>query len=74
MLASGSTVEEIAMRLGHTSTFFTRAYLHFDLSSVRELQKKLNEYVQSTIFQDHKIGEYIDWKKREEILSWLDSL
>jgi hypothetical protein len=45
-----------------------------DLKTKRQAQKKFIEYSQSTIKDDPKIDDLIDWKNKKETLAWLDSL
>ena len=49
-------------------------YLHMDLKTKREVQKKFIEYSQSTLQHDPKIDDLIDWEHKKETLAWLDSL
>lgn len=74
MLCSGFSVSDIRNRLGHENIQSTMAYLHLDLSRKREIQKRFLQYTQSSLFQDQKIDELIDWENKQETLKWLDSL
>ncbi len=74
MLISGDSVSDIRNRLGHDNIQSTMVYLHMDLSSRKEVQKKFIEYTQSILKHDSKIEELIDWENDEEIMNWLDSL
>jgi len=49
-------------------------YLHLDLSRRKHIQKIFLKYTQSTLMQDPKIEELIDWEHKQETLAWLDSL
>jgi len=74
MLSAGFSVADIRNRLGHQDIQSTMVYLHLDLSRRREIQKKFIQYTQSTLTEDPKIEELVDWEHRQETLSWLDSL
>jgi integrase/recombinase XerD len=74
MLLEGRSVTEIKNRLGHENVESTMVYLHMELSRKRQIQKKFIQYTQSLLPQDSKIEEWIDWKNKEKILTWLDSL
>lgn len=74
MLCSGFSVADIRNRLGHEDIQSTMAYLHLDLSRKREIQKRFIQYTQSSLTQDPKIDELIDWEHQQETLKWLDSL
>ena len=49
-------------------------YLHMDLKTKRQVQKKFIKYTQSTLKHDPKIDDLIDWQHKKETLAWLDSL
>lgn len=74
MLYEGSDISEIRNRLGHENIQSTMTYLHMNLSYKREVQKKFIKYTQSTLTDDLKIEELMDWENEEETLVWLDSL
>lgn len=74
MLYEGAEVSEIRNRLGHENIQSTMIYLHMNLSYKREVQKKFITYTQSTLTDDPKIEEMMDWEHEEETLAWLDSL
>lgn len=74
MLYEGKDPSEIRNRLGHENIQSTMIYLHMDLSYKREVQKKFIEYTQSTLVDDPKIKELMDWENEENTLAWLDSL
>ena len=74
MLSLGDGITDIKNRLGHENIRSTLIYLSMDLTRKREVQHKFIEYTQSTISQDTKIEELIDWENKENILAWLDSL
>jgi len=74
MLCEGSDLSEIRNRLGHENIQSTMTYLHMNLSHKRDVQKKLIQYTQSTITDDTKIEQLMDWENEEETLAWLDSL
>jgi hypothetical protein len=38
------------------------------------VQRKFIKYTQSTLSDDPKIEELMDWENEEETLAWLDSL
>ncbi len=74
MICRGFSITDIKNRLGHENIQSTMAYLHLDLSRRRQIQKSFIKYIESTLPQDHKIEELIDWEHKQETLSWLDSL
>lgn len=74
MLSAGFSVADIRNRLGHEDIQSTMVYLHLDLSRKREIQRKFIQYTQSTLTEDPKIDELVDWEHRQETLRWLDSL
>jgi len=74
MLCEGCDLSEIRNRLGHENIQSTMTYLHMNLSHKRDVQKKLIQYTQSTITDDTKIEQLMDWENEEETLAWLDSL
>jgi len=74
MLASGKSVSDVKNHLGHENSESTMIYLHMDLKTKRQAQKKFIEYSQSTIKHDPKIDDLIDWENKKETLAWLDSL
>ena len=74
MLSCGHSITDIKNRLGHENINSTMVYLHMDLTHKRSVQKKFLQYAQSTLKQDPKIDELIDWDHKEDILAWLDSL
>lgn len=74
MLASGKTLSDVKNHLGHEQIESTAIYLHLDLKTKRQVQKKFIQYSQSTLKNDPKIDELIDWEHKKETLAWLDSL
>ena len=74
MLLSGKSLTDIKNRLGHEDIQSTTIYTHMDLTRKKAVQKRLIEYMRSTISEDSKINELIDWKNKKDILEWLDSL
>jgi len=74
MLSCGHSITDIKNRLGHENINSTMVYLHMDLTHKRSVQKKFLQYAQSTLKQDPKLDELIDWDHKEDILAWLDSL
>ena len=74
MLYEGKDPSEIRNRLGHENIQSTMIYLHMDLFYKREVQKKFIKYTQSTLVDDPKIKELMDWENKEDTLVWLDSL
>ncbi len=74
MLLSGCAVSEIRNHLGHEDLESTMVYLHLDLARKQQIQKQLITYTQSMIKYDPKLDELTDWKNKEDILTWLDSL
>jgi site-specific recombinase XerD len=74
MLGCGHSITDIKNRLGHENINSTMVYLHMDLTHKRSVQKKFLQYAQSTLKQDPKLDELIDWVHKEDILAWLDSL
>ena len=74
MLYEGSDLSKIRNRLGHENIQSTMVYLHMNLSYKREVQKRFIEYTQSTLTDEPKIKELMDWENEEETLAWLDSL
>ena len=74
MLASGAALTDIKNRLGHENIKSTMVYLQMELRHKRDVQKRFLEYTQSVLMQDPKIDELINWEKKDEISTWLDSL
>jgi len=74
MLYEGKDPSEIRNRLGHENIQSTMIYLHMDLFYKRDVQRKFIEYTQSTLVDDPKIKELMDWENKEDTLAWLDSL
>jgi site-specific recombinase XerD len=74
MLSCGDSLSDIRNHLGHENIQSTMVYLHMDLNRKRAVQKKFIEYIQSSLSDDLKIEELIDWEHKEDILTWLDSL
>ncbi|MGB2930514.1 MAG: tyrosine-type recombinase/integrase [Desulfobacterales bacterium] len=74
MLACGEPISTIKNHLGHENIQSTMVYLQLDLTRKKEVQRKFIEYAQSNLSQDPKIDELIDWKNKQDILEWLDSL
>jgi len=74
MLNLGHAITDIKNRLGHENIQSTMIYLNMDLSRKREVQRRFIEYTQSTIAEDTKIEELIDWENKESVLAWLDNL
>ncbi len=74
MLVSGKSVSDVKNHLGHENSESTMIYLHMDLKTKRQVQKKFIEYSQSTLKHDPKIDDLIDWEHKKETLAWLDSL
>ena len=74
MLYEGKDPSEIRNRLGHENIQSTMIYLHMDLFYKREVQRKFIKYTQSTLVDDPKIKELMDWENQEDTLAWLDSL
>jgi len=74
MLASGKALSDVKNHLGHENVESTMVYLHMDLKTKRDVQKKFIQSTQSTLNHDPKIDELIDWEHKKETLAWLDSL
>jgi site-specific recombinase XerD len=74
LLLSGKSLTDIKNRLGHDSIQSTTVYTHMDLTRKQAVQKKFIEYMESNLFEDPKISEWIDWENKKDILEWLDSL
>ena len=74
MLASGKAVSDVKNHLGHENSESTMIYLHMDLKTKRQVQKKFIEYCRSTLKHDPKIDDLIDWQNKKQTLAWLDSL
>jgi site-specific recombinase XerD len=64
MLLSGCDLTEIKNHLGHENLASTMVYLHLDLPRKREVQKRLIEYCESTLSDDCKINDLIDWENK----------
>jgi site-specific recombinase XerD len=74
MLYERKDPSEIRNRLGHENIQSTMIYLHMDLSFKQQIQKQFINYTQSTLVDDPKIKELMDWENEEGTLAWLDSL
>jgi len=60
--------------LGGENIESTKVYLHMDLRDKRKVQKKIFEYMQSTLKHDPELDDLIAWKNKKKTLDWLDSL
>jgi integrase/recombinase XerD len=74
LLLSGSSLTDIQNRLGHEDIQSTTIYTHVDLTRKKAVQKRLIEYMKSSISEDPEINKLIDWENKNDILEWLDSL
>ena len=74
MIALGRPVTDVKNRLGHESIESTMYYLSLDMTNKKSIQKKFLEYARTTIGDDAKIDELVDWENKEKTLDWLDSL
>ena len=74
MLIAGKSVTDIKNRLGHENIDSTMSYLQLDLCAKREVQQKFMQYNQGVLGNDPHLDEFIDWRDKGQILSWLDSL
>jgi len=74
LLLSGRSLTDIQNRLGHEDIQSTTIYTHMDLTRKKAVQKRLVEYMKSSISEDPEINKLIDWENKNDILEWLDSL
>ena len=74
MLSTGFSATDIRNRLGHETVQSTMNYLPLDLSRRRHIQNRFLQYSQSSLVQDPKIDELIDWEHKQDTLAWLDTL
>ena len=74
MLASGHSVSEIRNHLGHEDLQSTTLYLHLDISHRKQIQKQFIQYIHSSLKNDPKLDDLIDWENKGDMLAWLDSL
>ncbi|MFO7972101.1 MAG: tyrosine-type recombinase/integrase [Desulfobacterales bacterium] len=74
LLLSGKSLTDIQNRLGHEDIQSTTIYTHMDLTRKKAVQKRLIEYMKSSISEDPEINKLIAWENKTEILAWLDSL
>lgn len=74
LLASGESLTDIKNRLGHENIQSTMRYLQLNLTGKREVQRKFIQYTQTLLPDDQKMEDLLDWQKKKEILTWLDSL
>ncbi len=74
LLLSGKSLTDIKNHLGHENLQSTMTYLHLNVSRKREVQSEFIKYIQSTIPEDKKMDELLNWERKEEILDWLDTL
>jgi site-specific recombinase XerD len=74
MLCAGFSATDIRNRLGHETVQSTMNYLHLDLSRRRYIQNRFLQHTQSSLVQDPKIDELIDWEHKQDTLAWLDTL
>lgn len=74
MLSAGASITEIQNRLGHANIDSTMVYLKMEMRQKREVQKQFLRHTQSSLSEDTKIAEIVDWDNKKEILAWLDSL
>lgn len=74
LLASGESLTDIKNRLGHENIQSTMRYLQLNLTRKREVQLKFIQYTQTLLPDDQQLEDLLDWQKKKEILTWLDSL
>ena len=74
MLATGRSIVEIKNRLGHRNVESTMVYLNLDVSALRRVQKRFEQYAAPVFAENPQIDEMIDWENRQEVVGWLDSL
>lgn len=74
MLSAGASITDIQNRLGHANIDSTMVYLKMEMRQKREVQKQFLQHTQSSLSEDAKVAEIVDWDNKEEILAWLDTL
>lgn len=74
LLISGKSLTDIKNHLGHENLESTMTYLHLNISRKREAQNEFLKYIRSTISEDNKMDDLLNWERKEEILDWLDNL
>jgi site-specific recombinase XerD len=74
LLLSGASLTEIKNQLGHENLNSTMVYLHMNVLKKREVQKRFIEYTRSSISENPKLDEWLDWENKKKILDWLDNL
>lgn len=74
LLLSGASLTDIKNHLGHEKLESTMIYLHLDLRKKKEIQKRFIDYTRSSFTDDPMLNQFLNWEKKKEILSWLDTL
>ena len=74
MLSAGASITDIQNRLGHVNIDSTMVYLKMEMRQKREVQKQFLRHTQSSLSEDAKVAEIVDWDNKEEMLAWLDNL
>ncbi len=74
LLISGKSLTDIKNHLGHENLESTMTYLHLNVSRKREAQNEFLKHIHSTIPEDNKMDDLLNWERKDEILDWLDSL
>ena len=74
MIAEGKPVSEIKNRLGHENVQSTMVYLQMDLNQKRQQQEKFIRFTRQHMMADPKIDELVQWKNKQNVLEWMDSL
>ncbi|MCP4020388.1 MAG: tyrosine-type recombinase/integrase [Desulfobacteraceae bacterium] len=74
LLISGKSLTDIKNHLGHENLESTMTYLHLNVSRKREAQNEFLKHIRSTIPEDNKMDDLLNWERKDEILDWLDSL
>ena len=74
MLIEGSSIIEIKNHLGHANLKSTMIYLEIDLSRKRQIQENYNINAISNAETNPELDELINWKEKDKLMKWFDSL
>lgn len=70
-----NAIVEIKNHLGHVSLKPTMIYLEMDISRRRQIQEKYNiNAISNNTEINPELDAIIDWKEKDKMLEWLDTL
>ncbi|KPA18419.1 integrase family protein [Candidatus Magnetomorum sp. HK-1] len=74
MLIEGASITDIKNHLGHVNLKSTMIYLEIDISKKRQIQENYNINAISNIETNPELDELINWKEKDKLMEWFDSL